>query len=87
VGIDACIFVYGVYGRGGFHAYTYLDMRIDVYTHYTYIHVTSHSDMGWLQSGGFLKLQISFAKEPYKRDDILQKRPVNLRRLFIVTTP
>jgi len=23
-----------------------------------------------------LKLQVSFAKEPYKRDDILQKRPM-----------
>jgi len=24
---------------------------------------------------GSIKLQVSFAKEPYKRDDILQKRP------------
>ena len=30
---------------------------------------------------------ISFAKEPYKRDDILQKRPVILRSLLIVATP
>jgi len=35
--------------------------------------------MGWLQLVGSLKLQVSFAKEPYKRDDILQKRPVILR--------
>jgi len=28
---------------------------------------------------GSLKLQVSFAKEPYKRDDILQKRPIILR--------
>jgi len=28
---------------------------------------------------GSLKLQVSFAKEPYKRDNILQKRPIILR--------
>jgi len=30
---------------------------------------------------------ISFAKEPYKRDYILQKRPIILRSLLIVATP
>ena len=35
--------------------------------------------MGWLRLVGSLKLQVSFAKEPYKRDDILQKRPIILR--------
>jgi len=30
---------------------------------------------------------VSFAKEPYKRDYILQKRPVILRSLLIVATP
>jgi len=29
--------------------------------------------MGWLQVVGSLKLQVSLAKEPYERDDILQK--------------
>jgi len=33
-------------------------------------------DMEWLRSVGSLKLQVSFAKEPYKRDDILQNRPI-----------
>jgi len=28
--------------------------------------------MGWLRLVGFLKSQVSFAKEPYKTDDILQ---------------
>ena len=28
-----------------------------------------------------------FAKEPYKSDDILQKRPLILRSLLIVATP
>jgi len=31
--------------------------------------------MGWLWLVGSIKLYVSFAKEPYKRDDILQKRP------------
>jgi len=44
-------------------------------------------DMGWLRLVGPLKLQVSLAKEPYKRDYILQKRPVILRSLLIVATP
>jgi len=32
--------------------------------------------MGRLRLVGSLKLQVSFAKEPYKRDYILQKRPM-----------
>jgi len=32
-------------------------------------------DMGWLRLVGSTKLYVSFAKEPCKRDDILQKRP------------
>ena len=34
--------------------------------------------MGWLRLVGSLKLYDSFAKEPYERDDILQKRPIIL---------
>ena len=44
-------------------------------------------DTGWLRRVGSLKLQVSLAKEPYKTDDILQKRPVILRSLLIVATP
>ena len=44
--------------------------------------------MGWLRLVvGSLKLQVSFAKEPYKRDYILQKRPMILRSVLIVATP
>ena len=43
--------------------------------------------MGWLRTVDSLKLQVSFAKEPYKRDDILQKRPIILRSPLIVATP
>jgi len=35
--------------------------------------------MGWLRLVGSSKLQVSFAEEPYKRDDILQKSPRFLR--------
>ena len=37
--------------------------------------VTPPAPMRWLRLLGFLKLQVFFAKEPYKRDYILQKRP------------
>ena len=38
-------------------------------------HSTCHN-MGWLPFVGSFKLHVSFAKEPYKRDNILQKRPI-----------
>ena len=43
--------------------------------------------MGWLWLVGSIRVHVSFAKEPYKRDDILQKRPIILRSLLIVATP
>ena len=43
--------------------------------------------MGWLRLVGSLKLYVSFAKEPQKRDDILQKRPIIIRSLLVVATP
>ena len=43
--------------------------------------------MGWLHVAGSFKLQVSFATEPYKRDNILQKRPIILWSLLIVATP
>ena len=43
--------------------------------------------MGWLRLVGSLKLMVSFAKEPYKRDNCLQKRPRILRSLLLVATP
>ena len=41
---------------------------------------------GWLWLVGSLKLQVAFAKEPYQKDYILQKRPMILRSLLIVAT-
>jgi len=48
---------------------------------------TATQTMGWLRLVGSLKLQVSLAKETYKTDYILQKRPVILRSLLIVATP
>jgi len=50
-------------------------------------HCVCQSSMGWLRLVGSFKLQVSFAKEPYTRDDILQKRPIILRSLLIEATP
>jgi len=43
--------------------------------------------MGGLWLVGSIKIQVSFAKEPHKRDDILQKRPTILSILLTVATP
>jgi len=42
--------------------------------------------MGCLWIVGSIKLYVSFAKETYKRDDILQKRPIILSILLTVAT-
>jgi len=55
---------------------------------YTLVKVSERSQgMGWLRLVGSLKVKVSNAKEPYKRDDIMQKRPIILRSLLIVATP
>jgi len=41
--------------------------------------------MGWPRLVGSWKLQVAFAKEPYQRDYILQKRPVILSSLLNAT--
>jgi len=43
--------------------------------------------MGGLRLVGSSRLYVSFAKEPYKRDYILQKRHIILRSVLIVATP
>ena len=42
-----------------------------------------HGPSGAPSLVGSFKLQVSVAKEPYKRDDILQKRPIILRSLLM----
>jgi len=55
--------------------------------HDSFTRVTHLALKGWLWLVGSLKLQVIFVKEPYKRDDILQKRPIILRSLLTVATP
>jgi len=43
--------------------------------------------MGWVRFVGSLEIYVSFAKEPYKRDDILRKRRTIWRGLDMVGTP
>ena len=42
---------------------------------------------GWLRLIGSFKSQVSFAKEPHKRDLYSPKKPMILRSLLIVATP
>jgi len=43
--------------------------------------------MGWLRLVGLIKLYVSFAKEPYKTGNILQKRPTIWSILITIATP
>ena len=49
--------------------------------HSTYCHCSRYVVCVWR------KLKVSFVKQPYKRDHILQKRPIILRSILIVATP
>jgi len=49
--------------------------------------IRNEQNMGRLRLVGSLKLQVSFPKEPYKKDDILPKRPIILKSLLIEATP
>ena len=48
---------------------------------------TNRAGMGWLWFVGSIKRYVSFAKEPYKRDYILQKGPIIQSILLTVGTP
>jgi len=50
-------------------------------------HTQGIHHMWWLRLVSPLKLQVSFAQEPYTGDFILQKRRIILRSLLIVATP
>jgi len=71
------------YGSVYFIAPCIADTYIYVYIQYS---VPDSATMGWLRLVGSLKLKFSFAKEPYKRDCILQMRPIILRSLLFVAT-
>ena len=69
------------------HTYTHIHTHIHTHISNIKFFFPTTRTMGWLRWVGSLKLQVSFAKEPYKQDDILQKRPVISRNLLIVATP
>jgi len=70
------------------HIYTCMYTCIRKHTNkQVYIWTYMHTFMGWLRLVGSLKLHVFFAKEPYKRDYILQKRPIIWRSLLIVDIP
>jgi len=51
-------------------------------------HITNECVTSYMnESRHSLKSQVSFAKEPYEIDDILQKRPIILRSLLITANP
>jgi len=75
------------YGCQNLQTCTHMYMNIYVIYIHIYIFMDLHAAMGWLQLVGSLKLQVSFAKEPYKRDDVLHKKPMISRNLLIVATP
>ena len=53
---------------------------------HTYVYIDMFFRMWWLRFVGSLKLLVSCAKEPYKRDYILQEKPTTSRGLLIVAT-
>ena len=77
------------------HLFTYIDtniFQVDMSFFFalcTMQQLESHcpNAMGCLKLVGSLKLQVSFVKEPYKRDDFLQKRLIILRSLPIEASP
>ena len=50
-------------------------------------HMNESSLYGVASISRLLKITVSFAKEPYKIDYILQKRPIILKSLQIEATP
>jgi len=59
----------------------YIHVRIYIFETCIFIH------MGWLLLVGSIKLHVSFANEPFERDDILQKKHIILSILLTVATP
>ena len=62
--------------------YIYICVYLYVYTYSVFIFICTYIfacvciGMVWLRLVGSLQKQVSSAKEPYKRDYILQKRPI-----------
>ena len=80
------------------HVYIYMYIHVCLYI-YIHAHTNAHTNtqtdvtndslqaMEWHRLPGSIKLQVLFAKKPYKRDAILQKRLTTLSILLTVATP
>jgi len=68
------------------HQEFFLCLRLHIACLDRQIHQTN-TTMGWLRFVGSLWSYVSFAKEPCKRDYILQNRPIISRNLLIEATP
>ena len=69
------------------HTHTHTHIRADARNSIEGEVKSAFAAMGWLWLVGSIKLYVSFAKEPYKRNYVLQKRPIILSILLIVATP
>ena len=72
-------------GGMGWPTYNLIDPTIYTTKRY-HLSFAFQGDMRWLWLVASTKLYVSFAKEAYKRDDILQKRPIILSILLTVAT-
>jgi len=57
-----------------------------------HLHIFAHVamlqvNMGWLRLVGSLRVQVSFAKEPYKKDNFLQMRPSSFQSYHPIPIP
>jgi len=63
-----------------------LSTYLNTYIHTSHLYIRHEKLLG-VRLVGCLKLCFFFAKEPYKKDYILQKRLIILRSLLILVTP
>jgi len=76
-----------IFWKMGYIYIWYIPIIIYPIVYHEILYHSLETYMRWLGLVGSLKLQVSFSKEPCKRDYILQKRPIILRSLLIVATP
>ena len=91
---STCILLLNIYTYSPVHLHLYSSVLLLLNPPPQYVSSSSictadllYMHIRWVQLAGSLKTYVSFAKEPYTRDYILQKEPIILRSLLIVDTP
>jgi len=78
-----CLICTGHFPQKSHNQWLFCGKRPALLRNLKFAHSPAHSPKSalpsWFSKVGSLKLQVSFAKEPCKRDDILWKRPIILR--------